>query len=296
MLRRNGSAREGFDRMVARLNTAHIRLEHRRYDSCPRTVESVVNDDTYSLLAPVRCSDVRVISDGHVLVESEVRPGMLRFIAPGERVRVSIRSPSEHIILLIPGPDIRKILESEDPPAGGRKSYIDPLMRPDRFVAQAVAAALRTEDFDVAHRQLYIDGLAHMMLARLLAARTNRNASQKKVDSNTLSDQQFDRCCQYADAMMEKKLCLGPWASVFNMTTTEFTKSFRQRTHESPYAWFLNRRIERAKTLLQDRKAKLTEVAFSVGFCSQSHFTEAFRRRVGCSPARWRAEACAGFR
>jgi AraC-like DNA-binding protein len=32
----------------------------------------------------------------------------------------------------------------------------------------------------------------------------------------------------------------------------------------------------------------LVEVAFDAGFCSQSHFTEAFKQRVGMSPGRWR--------
>ena len=282
--------------MVPAINIDHIRLEHGKYDSYPRTLISAVDDGTYMLLAPVRRGDVRVISDGQVLVDGEVRPGMLRCTAPGERVNVSIRSPAEHIIFLIPGAHIRRILDCQDSPIRGRKSYINPLMSPDRFVAQAATASLCTDQFDEVHRQLYVDGLAYMMLARLLSACFHRSDSPKRAGGKTLSDQEFDRCCQYADAMMEKKLCLARWAAVFDMTTTEFTKSFRRRTHESPYAWFLTRRIERAKTLLQSRKTPLAEVALSVGFCSQSHFTEAFRRRVGCSPARWRAEACAGFR
>ena len=47
--------------------------------------------------------------------------------------------------------------------------------------------------------------------------------------------------------------------------------------------------IERAKEMLLRTDLATVEVALKVGFCSQSHFTEAFRRRVGQSPARWRA-------
>ena len=278
------------------LNDDRIRWDHRNYDSFPSAVDTVVNDDAYMLLAPVRRGDVRVISDGHVLVDGEVRPGMLRFTAPGERVKVSIRSPAEHILLFIPGPHMRRILDGESSRVRGRKSYIDPLMRPDRFVAQAAAASLCTDQVDDGHRQLYIDGLAYMMLARLLATSTYQYDSPRQANCKTLSDYDFDRCCQYADAMIDKKLCLDQWARLVDMPSTEFTRSFRQRTQQSPYAWFLNRRIARAKILLIDRKTPLAEVAFSVGFCSQSHFTEAFRRRVGCSPARWRAQSCAGSR
>jgi AraC family transcriptional regulator len=282
--------------MACALNNDRIRLEHRRYDAYPRELDTVIDSDTYTLLAPVRRGDVRVVSDGQVLVDGEVRPGMLRFTAPGERVRVSVRSPAEQIIMFIPGVDMRRILDEVSFQRRGRKCYVDPLMRPDRLVAQAVAASLSTDKFDDAHRQLYVDGLAYLMLARLLAGRTHSIDSPPRSRCKTLGDQEFDRCCQYADAMMETKLCLVTWAGLFGMATTEFTKSFRQRTRQSPYAWFMNRRIERAKTLLQHRKTSLAEVAFSVGFCSQSHFTEAFRRRVGCSPARWRAESRTGSR
>ena len=34
----------------------------------------------------------------------------------------------------------------------------------------------------------------------------------------------------------------------------------------------------------------LVDIALDVGFCSQSHFTEAFRRIVGLSPGQWRRE------
>jgi AraC family transcriptional regulator len=51
----------------------------------------------------------------------------------------------------------------------------------------------------------------------------------------------------------------------------------------------MQRRIERAKELLRSTPApSLCDISIALGFSSQSHFTEAFRRRVGTSPAHWR--------
>jgi AraC-like DNA-binding protein len=46
----------------------------------------------------------------------------------------------------------------------------------------------------------------------------------------------------------------------------------------------MQRRVDRAKDLLADPQEPLCQIALSVGFSSQSHFTEAFRQREDCHP------------
>jgi AraC-like DNA-binding protein len=46
----------------------------------------------------------------------------------------------------------------------------------------------------------------------------------------------------------------------------------------------MNRRIERAKQMLLDPNQSSVDIALQTRFYSQSHFTEALRRRVGLSP------------
>ena len=52
-------------------------------------------------------------------------------------------------------------------------------------------------------------------------------------------------------------------------------------------------RIRHAKLLLGDPRQTVAEVAFSVGFRTQAHFTTVFHRFVGDTPNRWR-KALAG--
>jgi len=61
-------------------------------------------------------------------------------------------------------------------------------------------------------------------------------------------------------------------------------RSARRRT-DSCYS----RRLQRAEILLKG-DASLSEIALAVGFASQSHFTEAFRRRTGRTPSRARRQ------
>jgi AraC-like DNA-binding protein len=69
-----------------------------------------------------------------------------------------------------------------------------------------------------------------------------------------------------------------------------FAAQFRLATGMSPHQFVLNRRIERAKTMLIGTAEELVSIALSVGFQSQAHFTTVFKRFVGETPHRWRCE------
>ena len=67
----------------------------------------------------------------------------------------------------------------------------------------------------------------------------------------------------------------------------DFAAQFRAATGHRPHEYLLFRRTERAKELLRTAMP-IVEVALTVGFQAQSHFTTVFRRLTGDTPARWR--------
>jgi AraC-like DNA-binding protein len=67
-----------------------------------------------------------------------------------------------------------------------------------------------------------------------------------------------------------------------------FAAQFRAATGLRPHEYLLRRRIERAQELLLGSGMPVVEVALSVGFQTQSHFTSAFKRIVGQPPSAWR--------
>jgi AraC family transcriptional regulator len=52
----------------------------------------------------------------------------------------------------------------------------------------------------------------------------------------------------------------------------------------------MGRRLERAKTLLRRTREPLAAIAQEAGFADQSHLTQMFRREIGVTPGRFRAE------
>jgi len=67
-----------------------------------------------------------------------------------------------------------------------------------------------------------------------------------------------------------------------------FLISFKQSFGEPPHRYWTARRIERAKALLANPRASITEIAFDIGFSAVSAFSAAFHRITGQTPTDYR--------
>jgi AraC family transcriptional regulator len=241
--------------------------------------------DEFVVQLPLRHGSVRIECDGGVLFDGDVRPGLMRVLAPGERVRVVRRSAAEGVALTIPGPVFRRIADEQGfTPAVGGLSLVAPAAEADPRVERLGWLLGSAPEIDSEQRPLFVEGVTLALLAVALSGRR----AEPDGPAGCLTDAQLASCRAYAESRIGSRLDLASWAQVVGMTPGEFTRRFRCTTQASPYAWFLDRRIEAAKLLLSRADTTLATVALDVGFSSQSHFTEVFRRRVGLSPGRWR--------
>lgn len=76
-----------------------------------------------------------------------------------------------------------------------------------------------------------------------------------------------------------------------NMSAGHLSRQFRLAYGESPYAYLMTRRIERAMTLLRRGDLSVTEVCFAVGCSSLGTFSTRFTELVGVPPSVYRREA-----
>lgn len=72
------------------------------------------------------------------------------------------------------------------------------------------------------------------------------------------------------------------------LSRSQFCKSFKQTTGQSPYAWLTRHRISTAQSLLRSTQRPLVDIALACGFGDQSHLTRMFSRMVGTPPGCWR--------
>ena len=73
-----------------------------------------------------------------------------------------------------------------------------------------------------------------------------------------------------------------------NVTYNELLRSFRDYTGLTPYQYFLQMRIHRAKELLRDPGLQVKQVASRLNFDNQYYFARLFRQKVGMTPTEWR--------
>ncbi len=100
----------------------------------------------------------------------------------------------------------------------------------------------------------------------------------------------LQRLEQYLADHIDKRVGLDDMAAAAGLSKMHFAAQFRAATGFRPHEYLLFKRIERAKAILAAGQMSLVEVAFSVGFNAQAHFSTVFKRFTGKSPARWKQE------
>jgi AraC-like DNA-binding protein len=91
------------------------------------------------------------------------------------------------------------------------------------------------------------------------------------------------------DARYAEPLGVDDLARTAGLSRAHFSREFRRAFGESPHAYLLTRRLERAAAMLRTTDRSVTDICFSVGLVSVGSFTTSFTRTYGVSPTAYRA-------
>jgi len=97
------------------------------------------------------------------------------------------------------------------------------------------------------------------------------------------------RARDLVDARYAESLGVDDLARTAGLSRAHFSREFRRTFGESPHAYLLTRRLERAAALLRSTDRSVTTICFDVGLRSVGSFTTSFGRAFGRSPAAYRA-------
>src|ERR671939_115169 len=92
-----------------------------------------------------------------------------------------------------------------------------------------------------------------------------------------------------ADARYAEPVGVRDMARAAGLSPAHFSREFRATFGESPHAYLLTRRLERAAQLLLTTDRSVADICFSVGLVSVGSFTTSFTRTYGMSPTAYRA-------
>src|SRR6187431_2531221 len=98
------------------------------------------------------------------------------------------------------------------------------------------------------------------------------------------------RARDLADARYFEPLGVDDMARAAGLSRAHFSREFRAAFGESPHAYLLTRRLERAAALLRTTDRSVAEICLDVGLTSVGSFTTSFKRTYGSSPTAYRAK------
>jgi AraC family transcriptional regulator len=131
--------------------------------------------------------------------------------------------------------------------------------------------------------RLYTESLTQVLIIHLL--RHYSAVTQIITSGNrSLTRTQLRQAIDYIHTHLNRDLSLAELSSVINISPTYFANLFKQAMGISPHQYVIQQRVEQAKLMLSKTDLAIADIALKVGFSSQSHLTQQFKRITGITP------------
>jgi len=135
---------------------------------------------------------------------------------------------------------------------------------------------------------LYSEALS-VALAEYLFNRYCVESGPVGRDRLALSPTQVSRVREYIRTNLARDIGLAEMADQLSLSPHYFSMRFKHALGVSPHHYVLRERIHEARRLLAVGRMSISEVALSLGFSDQSHFSQAFRKMTGTTPKRYQS-------
>jgi AraC family transcriptional regulator len=279
------------DRTADASSTRVIATRWRSLDHRTKEVKAETPGDSHLVAIVLRNEDVKFSLAGRTVHDGTAVAGTLQVTEPGIPASCVFRGPYDVLHLHVPN---RLIAEFGRAISGAEPSILHATARltQDPVTERLGRALLASEETGNPFGRLYADCISTAIVARLLgpSCRTVSGARPKVAE---LARWRLRRVTEYVEANLGEPMSLADLAETAGLTRMHFAAQFRAATGLPPHEYLLRRRIERAQEMLVEDKTPLVEVALTVGFQTQAHFTSVFKRFTGQPPRAWRQSLAA---
>jgi transcriptional regulator GlxA family with amidase domain len=151
-----------------------------------------------------------------------------------------------------------------------------------------------TAGVDLALHMLRADlgpAVAQHVARRLVAAPQREGGQAQFVETAPIppEDDELAAAQQWMLRELGRPITVADMAAHIHLSPRAFHRLFRARTGTSPLSWLQERRIERARELLENSSESIAEISERTGFGTPANLRAQFRRAVGVSPASYRS-------
>ena len=197
-----------------------------------------------------------------------------------------------------------KALAEVDVPAPLRELGESPLVAAKQLLSMPMSPDILSLLYDLRHSRLEGQLRTMQMATRgvelLLLMAAEWSAQTDPAHGSGLLQRDADLLAAARHVLLER--CTAPptlmhLARQLGTNKNKLNRLFRDRFGTTPQGYALERRMERAQSLIAGGRMTFGQVADAVGYQHQSSFTTAFRQALGVSPREYASRVCeAGVR
>jgi AraC family transcriptional regulator len=251
-------------------------MDPRSFRRCEKTVSP---SDRHVIGVALKTTRLKFTRGPHTIFDGIMRAGTLHVTGPSQLLTAEFYAPCDFIHFHVSSDYLR---ERQDAAGVGLTQPTPDLN--DLIIRDPLAELLgRT----LVESRNTMDGLYAESVGQTLVMHIARMELSQPTAS-ALPKWRLKRVQEYVNAHLDEALSLADLAAVAGLSPMYFAGQFRAATGYRPHDYLLYQRVESAKSILSSTDMPLAEVALSLGFQAQAHFSTVFKRLTGQSPARWR--------
>lgn len=134
--------------------------------------------------------------------------------------------------------------------------------------------------------QVMFESFARIFLTKLIL---KYGLQEEEYDfSKSFTAQHYKQVLDYIAANYNNNILLEDLAAQAALSTSHFSRLFKQTIGQSPYQFLMAYRIEQAKKMLDNPHNLMIDIAMNCGFSDQAHFSRTFKKLEGLTPKQYR--------
>lgn len=98
------------------------------------------------------------------------------------------------------------------------------------------------------------------------------------------------KAIELVEEHLEEVLSIPQLASRVGVSERELERLFNRHIQQPPGRYYRAKRLQRARTLLQQTDQQVVDISVACGFASSAHFTRAYKQYFGVAPSRDRVQ------
>jgi transcriptional regulator GlxA family with amidase domain len=125
-------------------------------------------------------------------------------------------------------------------------------------------------------------------LASLLRESVEVPSMRPVISKGGLASWQERKVREHIDTSLDSQILVDDLADLVSLSAAHFCRAFKKSFSDTPHAYIVQRRVERAQELMRGTRSPLSQIALDCGFADQTHLSKLFRRLTGRTPNAWR--------